>query len=162
MHMHKRKSEKDSDASEKRRAARVTPTAKEFTARIALRDTGGVEYASAAPNDAHAAMLAARFDGGAVYYIRSAQRSRRTTQPRHLRRGSVVRLLDLERRAEFTAVVADVQLSDGARSAAGFVVLTSTSELSTVTDPREFDRSKKRRLSTNMTPRCDEKKICKE
>jgi protein involved in polysaccharide export with SLBB domain len=141
--MNKRKPDTDSDAGEKKRAARVTPTAKAFTARIALRDTGGVEYSSATLGDVNATTLAARFDGGTTYYIRSAKRDKRGVQPRHLRRGAVVRLLDLEQRTEFTAVVADVQLSDGARATSGFVVLTSKSEPRPVTDPREFERSKK-------------------
>jgi hypothetical protein len=136
----KRRSEGDSDVAEKRRASRVTPTSKEFTARIALRDTGGVEYSLPLASDAKAAALAR---SGDVYFIRRARRSARASgqrEPQHLRRGSTVRLLDLERRTEFTATVADVQVSDRARSTTGYVVLTAKSAERQVTDPRDFAR----------------------
>jgi hypothetical protein len=139
----KRRSEADSDAAEKRRAARVTPTSKAFTARIALRDTNGIEYALPLAGDAHAAALASHVRSGEVYFIRRARRSARAAGQReaqHLRRGGTVRLLDLEQRTEFTATVADVQVSDRARSTSGYVVLTSKSAARQVTDPREFGR----------------------
>jgi hypothetical protein len=139
----KRGSEKDSDVSAKKRAQRIAPTAKKFSAQISLRDTDGIEYALPESTDTNASEIESRFSDAQVYYIRRALRKSRASgarQPTHLRRGSNVRLLDLQTRTEYTATVIDLSLAEGPRSTSGYVVLTMKRGEQQVTDPREFDR----------------------